>query len=233
MGDLVERRVRELPVEEWRAEERVDGMRPLFAEMLEEVPEGSLCLDVCTGAGRVALHLAPRMERVIGVDVAEERLRRAREETRRRGLGNLLFLRGDVESTEYSAFLRGGDAVTSRLCMSRDILERAGRYLPRGGVFVFAAHHEDYWRETGEGSRYSFHQDELRGFLEDAGLQPERLVLDKAVVGYPSLNDVERDLGGTADRWRRDSRWDGLRRSFEAGVTSLTRAVLLGVARRE
>lgn len=233
MGDLVERRVRELPVEEWRGEERVDGMRPLFAELLTEVPGGSRCLDVCTGAGRVALHLAPQMGRVVGVDVAGERLRRGREEARRRGLRNVLFLRGDVESTEYRAFLRGGDAVTSRLCMSRDIVRRVGRYLPRGGVFVFAAHHEDHWRETGEGSRYSFHQDELRRFLENADLRPERLVLDKAVVGYPSLDDVERDIGGMAERWRRDSRWNGLRRSFEAGVTSLTRAVLLGVARRE
>lgn len=230
---MLERNVRELPVDEWRGEERVGGMRPLFAEMLEEVPDGSRCLDVCTGAGRVALHLAPRVERVVGVDVEGDRLRRGREEARRRGLGNVLFLRGDVESTGYRAFLRDGDAVTSRLCMSRDILERVGRYLPSGGVFVFAAHHEDHWRETGEGSRYSFAADEFRRVLEGSGLRPRRLVLDEAVVRYPSLDAVERDLGGTAERWRRDGRWAELQRSFEAGVTSLTRAVLLGVARRE
>lgn len=225
---------RRVSAEEWRAEPRVDGMRPVFVEMLQEaVGPRDRVLDVCTGAGRVALHLADRASVVVGVDVAENRLRKARRRAAERGLENVHFVRGDAEEAEYDAFLSGGDAVTSRMCMSRAIVERAGRYLSPGDAFVFAAHHVDHWRETGRGSGYAFGEGEMLRMLSDSGMEPVRLVLDVAEVEYRSLDEVERDVGErTVERWRRDSRWQGLEESFDRGENHLTRSVLLGLARK-
>lgn len=230
----VEHWERELDVEGWREARRVDGMRPGFVEMLDRAgPAGKRVLDVCTGTGTVALRVAEAAELVVGVDVSVERLRTAEAEARSRGLDDVLFLAGDVESTPYDAFLRGGEAVTSRLCMSREIVELAGSYLPPGGLFVFACHGTDHWQETGRGSGHAFGEEELLGMLEESGLHPVRVEVDTAVVRYGSLRELEEELGERlVERWMRDSRWSGLRRSFSGGRKTLTRSVVVGAAER-
>lgn len=74
----------------------VNGMGfPQLWETLAAIaaPAGGLsCLDVCTGTGGVALTLARRGARVVGVDVAPGMLGRAERKARDQGLGGSIRL---------------------------------------------------------------------------------------------------------------------------------------------
>jgi len=75
------------------------------AELAERVrsfvlPHGDeLALDVGTGAGALALALAPLVREVVGVDRVPELLALARD--RAKGLANLTFVEGDAESLPF------------------------------------------------------------------------------------------------------------------------------------
>src|SRR5262245_35079540 len=57
---------------------------------------GNLVLDQCCGVGTVALALAGRGLRVVGVEQSEPYVRQARDEARRRGLDGCSFHAGDA-----------------------------------------------------------------------------------------------------------------------------------------
>jgi ubiquinone/menaquinone biosynthesis C-methylase UbiE len=64
--------------------------------------DGLRCLDVCTGTGGVALALARRGARVVGVDAAPGMLERAERKARERGLaGSLCLARMDARSLSF------------------------------------------------------------------------------------------------------------------------------------
>jgi len=70
---------------------------------LAGVAPGSRVLDVCCGAGAAALPAARRVGpggRVIGVDLAERLLARARAKARALGLDNVQFVEGDMNRLE-------------------------------------------------------------------------------------------------------------------------------------
>src|SRR2546426_981153 len=113
------------------------GISPVFLKLLADEPlEGRTVLDVGTGRGRLALTLAPRCGRVVGIDRDETALADARRAAAVAGLTNVEFVAVDAEAGEYAAF--EPDAVVAHLCMSSAIAERAGRALvplhqvPRG-----------------------------------------------------------------------------------------------------
>src|SRR5229473_143503 len=88
-----------------------------FLKLLaDEDLTGRTVLDVGTGRGRLALALAPRSGRVVGIGL-------------------------DAEAGEYGGL--EPDAVVAHLCMSSAIAERAGRALTRGAPFAFVAFHAD------------------------------------------------------------------------------------------
>lgn len=60
--------------------------------------DAPIVLDVCTGAGPIALALAKAFPeaQVWGADISGESLRQARHNARRLGLGNVTFKRGDM-----------------------------------------------------------------------------------------------------------------------------------------
>ena len=62
---------------------------------------GRTALDVATGTGHVALHLAPMAERVIGLDLTRRMLDLAREEASKRSLANVAWVWGDVRSLPF------------------------------------------------------------------------------------------------------------------------------------
>ena len=126
------------------------GLSPtLVAWLAEESLGGRAVLDVGTGAGRLALHLAPRARRVM-----RHRHRCAAPSSRRsatrawRGSATSLFVTADAEQADYRAFGQP-DLVVAHLCMSDAIVARAGRACRPAGVSPSSRFHTDQWRETG------------------------------------------------------------------------------------
>jgi len=204
----------------------------LVAWLGEEPLQGRAVVDVGTGTGRLALHLAPRARRVVGLDTDAGALVEAQRQARRAGLANVLFVVADVERTDYRAFGQP-DLVVAHLCMSDAIVERAGSSLPPGGVLAFAAFHTNQWRETGAVSRFAYAPDRARAVLQGAGLRVERLDVEEEVTHFSSEVDA---LAGTASlraRWEGDGRWKVWERFVTEGGRTLTRSRLVVLARRE
>ena len=83
---------------------RAMGFRGLWAEMVASASPapGTLCLDACTGSAGVALGLAARGARVVGLDLAEGMLDLARRKTHARRLGaNVRLVRMDARSLGF------------------------------------------------------------------------------------------------------------------------------------
>jgi SAM-dependent methyltransferase len=209
------------------------ALSPTLLAWLDEEPlQGRAVLDVGTGTGRLALHLAPRARRVLGIDTDAGALVEAQRLARRAGLANVAFVVADGEKADYRA-LGGPDVVVSHLCMSDAIVVRAGAGLPPGGVLAFAAFHTDQWRETGRLSRFAYALDQARAVLGDAGFSVERLEVERETARFSSEAEA---LTATADlraRWEADGRWSAWERFVAEGGRTLTQSRLVALARRD
>jgi len=79
---------------------------------LAQPKPGDVALDVATGAGHVAMALAPHVARVIAYDMTEDMLQETRRSAAARGLNNLTTQKGAAEELP---FLRGTfDIITVR-----------------------------------------------------------------------------------------------------------------------
>jgi SAM-dependent methyltransferase len=209
----------------------VDPISPAFLKLIaEERFEDRTLLDVGTGSGRLALVLAPRCGRVVGIDRDESALAEARRAAEAAGLTNTEFLAVDVEATEYTPF--APDAVMAHLCMSAAIAERAGRALPRGAPFAFVAFHADQWRETGRRSRFAWDESQARAILENAGFSIEHLAVERDVREFGSVQEALAAAIGLEEKWRADGRWFRYIKFLEDGGRTLTRAHLHVRARK-
>ena len=207
------------------------AISPAFLKLLaDEDLAGRTVLDVGTGRGRLALVLAPRAGRVVGIDRDEVALTDARREAGAAGLTNVEFLGLDAEADEYVGL--EPDAVVAHLCMSSAIAERAGRALTRGAPFAFVAFHADQWRETGRRSRFAWTEDEARVALEGAGFRVEHLSVERDVKAFGSLEQALAAAIGLEEKWRADGRWFRYIKFLEEGGRTLTRAHLHVRARK-
>jgi ubiquinone/menaquinone biosynthesis C-methylase UbiE len=77
----------------------VEGLREVL-ELARPEP-GDLALDVATGAGHVALALAPHLRRVYGLDLTREMLDQGRLLASKRGIGNASWVIGDAERLPF------------------------------------------------------------------------------------------------------------------------------------
>ncbi len=188
-------------------------------------------LDVGTGSGRLALALAPRARRVLGLDVDAGALVEARRRARRAGAGNVLFVVADAEKADYRALGRP-DCVVSHLCMSDAIVERAAAGLSRGGVLAFAAFHVDQWRETGRVSRFGYDEERVRAVVAAAGFRVEKLEGERAVATFDSAEEALRAAERFRPKWESDGRWAGWEAFVAAGGRTLTESRLVVLARR-
>ena len=212
-----------------------DGHGPLSPALLAwldaEPLLGRTLLDVGTGTGRLALHLARRARRAVGIDTDAGALVEARRRAHGTGLANVLFVVADAEQVDYRAFGQPG-VVVAHLCMSDSIVARAGAGLPPGGLLAFAAFHTDQWRETGRVSRFAYAPDRARAVLGAAGFRVERLEVEQEVARFQSAAEALAGTAGLRRRWETDGRWAAWERFVAAGGRTLTQSRLVVLARR-
>ena len=206
-------------------------LSPIFLGLLQAEPLAELTvLDVGTGRGRLALELAPRCRRVIGIDREGPLVEQARARAAGAGLANVEFRVADAEAVEYAAF--APDLVAAHLCLSDPIIERAGRALAPGRVFAALAFHTDQWRETGRPSRFAYDEERARTVLAGSGLEVEHLEVERQVQSFGSLEEGLAEAIGLEERWKTDGRWVRYLKFLEEGGRTLTRSHLIVKARR-
>jgi SAM-dependent methyltransferase len=211
----------------------------LSATLLRLIREEPLAertvLDVGCGTGRLAFALAGETGRVIGIDRTREAIERAQQRAGAGGLTHVTFRCLDAEAIDYRD-LGPIDLVVANLCMSDEIMRRAAAVLPPDHVIVFAAFHEDQWRESGRRSRFAYAEDELEGALARTGFHPVYLGVEQEVLhfGHPDDGPAYIQAAGLADTWKADSRWEGFRLYLDRGGRRLTAtARVIAKARRQ
>lgn len=212
----------------------VEGISPTFLSLLDAEPLATMnVLDVGTGQGRLALALAPRCQRVIGIDRDAGLIEEARRRARVARLGNVEFVVADADQIEFTAIAPEPlDLVTAHLFLSDPLVEKASRALHAGGVLAVVGVHTDQWRETGRPSRFAYDEDRVRRLLATWHFAVEHLEVEREVRTFDSLESALAAVVAFEDRWRADGRWFRYIGYLEAGGRQLTRAWLIVKARR-
>jgi SAM-dependent methyltransferase len=213
------------------------GVSPQFWSLVcaEPLAEANV-LDVGTGAGRIALALAPRARRVVGIDRDAAALTEARQRAATARLTNVEFIELDAETlADYRQLTADGhrpDLIIAHLCVSDRIIENAGRSLAPGHALAFVAFHADQWKETGRRSRFAYDEDHARRVLAEHGFAVEHFAVEREVQYFASVEQALAAAVGLAEKWRADGRWFRYVKFLEEGGRTLTRAHLHVKARK-
>lgn len=202
-----------------------------FLALLEaENLKDKVALDVGSGAGRLALLLAPTCRRVIGLDRDAAAIAEARASAAAGGIDNAEFRMVDAEAVEYHEF--APQLIVAHLCMSDAIMARAGRALAPGECLAFVCFHVDQWRETGKPSRFAYDEARLAALLQASGFLPEHLEVEREVTRFRTVEEGLAAAVGLEDKWKPDGRWTRYVEFLEGGGRTLTRSHLIVKARR-
>ena len=212
-----------------------EGVSATFWDLIvaEKVAD-AVALDVGTGSGRIAVALAPRCKRVVGIDREPELIDQARERAESLGLENVEFLVADGDAVDYRA-VAGGDApalVTAHLFLSDRLVERSALALRAGGALVALGFHVDQWKETGRASRFAYDEARMRRLITSAGLTIEHLSVERDVQTFASVEEALAAAIGLQERWKSDGRWFRYIKFLEEGGRTLTRSQLIVKARK-
>lgn len=206
-------------------------LSPKFLALLEAGDlKDKVVLDVGCGVGRLALLLAPRCRRVIGIDRDAQAIREARARAGAGGMQNAAFEVVDAEVVEYHKF--APQFIVARLCMSDAIIARCARALAPGECLAFVAFHVDQWRETGRPSRFAYDEAHLASVLRENGFVPEHLEVEREVTRFGTVQEGLAAAAGHEDKWKADGRWQRYVEFLERGGRTLTRSHLIVKARR-
>ncbi len=163
-----------------------------------------LALDVATGGGHTALKLAPRVARVVAVDLTPEMLEAARDFVRGQGVGNVDFQPADAENLPFEP--ASFDLVTCRIAAHHfpdcaAFVAGSARVLKPGGLLWLQDH---VLAEDPETARYTdgfeklrdpshhhaFPESAWRAMFEGAGLVVEHV--ERIAKRHPFLPWAER-----------------------------------------
>ncbi|HEY3067541.1 MAG TPA: class I SAM-dependent methyltransferase [Methylomirabilota bacterium] len=192
-------------------------------------------LDVATGAGRVALAVAPSCARVLGIERDPALVDEARRAAGKREITNVEFLVADADVIEYADLFEDGrppDVVVAHLFLSDAFVERAARALRPGHALAFVALHVDQWRETGRPSRFAYDEERARALVVRCGFAVEELDVEREVKTFASVEEGLAAAIGLEERWKSDGRWFRYIKFLEDGGRTLTRSHLVVKARR-
>jgi len=138
-------------------------------------------IDLGSGTGRMLRLLAPEAEVAIGLDLSQQMLNIARVHSAEAGLPNVELRHGDIFDTR----LPGGQAdlvvvhqVLHYLSDPPAAVAEAARLVAPGGrllVVDFAPHRLEFLREQHQHRRLGFADEEMRRWLDHAGLKVELL----------------------------------------------------------
>jgi SAM-dependent methyltransferase len=78
-----------------------DRLELAHAERLWDLSRGTRVLDLAAGAGRVALHIAPRVKHVTLIDLSDGQLALAARRAAELGLSNLAFVQGSISDGNF------------------------------------------------------------------------------------------------------------------------------------
>ncbi len=200
----------------------------------EEVLGERTLLDVGCGSGRLTFALATEAGRIIGIDRSGEAIDRARHRASTLGLHHLAFGCFDAERIDYRD-LGPIDLVAANLCMSDEILRRSAAVLTSGCFIIFAAFHQDQWKESGTTSRYAYAEEALETALLKTGFQPVYLGIEQDVLSFSTAEEglAYLDAAGLTGKWKAEDRWRGFSAYLSDGGRELTvRARVIVKARR-
>jgi demethylmenaquinone methyltransferase/2-methoxy-6-polyprenyl-1,4-benzoquinol methylase/ArsR family transcriptional regulator len=161
--------IRALHIREERVESAINdlvGRKPVNA-----------MLDLGTGTGRMLELLAPRADRVVGIDQSPQMLALARARIEKAGLRNIQLRQGDIYAppVEHDRY----DLVVIQQVLHylddppRAVREAARALRPSGRLLIvdFAPHEEESLRAQHAHRRLGFAGDEIAGLMEEAGLE--------------------------------------------------------------
>lgn len=213
------------------------GIYPAFWALVTAEPLGGRTIvDVGTGTGRVALALAPRCRRVVGIDRDPDLVAEARRRASEAGLANVEFLTADADALPHFRDLAPGvgapDLVLAHRFLSDPLVANAAASLAPGGALVCVGFHVDHWRETGRRSRFAYDEARMTRLLETHGLQVEHVAVERDVRRFGSLEEALAAAVGLEEKWRTDGRWFRYIEFLEQGGRTLTQAHLVAKARR-
>ena len=167
---------------EWDALRKVFNDDALRARAIAHlVPPGLCVCDVGTGTGVLALELARLGVRVVAVDHSQRMLDAARAKLEAAGIDTVELRRGDAADLPLDdACVDGAFAhmVLHYLPSPADALAEMARIVKPGGVVVvvdFVEHDREWMREELGVQWLGFPPDEVRGWLERAGLAGARI----------------------------------------------------------
>jgi ubiquinone/menaquinone biosynthesis C-methylase UbiE/DNA-binding transcriptional ArsR family regulator len=186
----------------------------VLAAMLGEGTLGAL-LDVGTGTGRMAELFAPRADRVTALDKSPEMLRVARSRLDRLPSGAVDLVQGDFTALPFEAERFDTVLFHQVLHYAQEpgqVLAEAARVARGAGrvaIVDFAAHDREELRERHAHARLGFTDEQMMGFLADAGFgearasalpgQPLTVKIwtarKQAAASTQRLHDMEREEG--------------------------------------
>jgi len=202
---------------------------------METLPLRGGHLDLGCGSGRMTFALKERWSPggwSIGADRDESSITRAIHRADEDNLSGAEFHHFNVEKENYAKILAGRDPdlITAHLCMGLEIVERAAAALPIGGTFACVALHAALWSEAGFTSRFALTESDVESMFKRFDLIPSFLRIEKRIVEFSSEHEaIEKYFhnGEAIPGWKKDGRWEAVRRYFTGGGHSLTVAAQL------
>lgn len=191
-------------------------------------------LDVGCGNGRLTFALAEEAGWIIGIDWSDQAIEQATQRARAEGRDHVRFVCGDAERIDYGE-LGPIDLVVAHLCMSDEILRRAGAVLAPGSAIAFSTLHKDQWKESGRSSRFAYGEQDVDTALAAAGFVPVYLEVEHHILSFAAAADALAYLeeSSLVSKWKAESRWAEFLSYLERGGRELTiRARVTVKARR-